>query len=535
MNKFRDPDPGRPHDGVDLPELDESFQLLAAAATAEELEMVAEQLGGDQAALLKRLAKHFSKSPADPAVAADGHAIPDRVGRFTILREIGSGGFGVVYLARDETIGREVAVKLPRRDLIRDTLRRQQLVHEARTAGALEHPNIIPVYESGTDGEMVYIVSAYCDGPDLASWQSLQRQQSTSIEAAVFVSKLANAVAYAHAQGVVHRDIKPSNVLLAREPSLTDSNEVHDPKASNSSLPLSRYQPRLTDFGLAQRSDEPITDTRSSLIVGTPLYMAPEQLLPDLGPVTAQTDIYSLGVLLVELLIGQPMLSGKTYIEILSIFQNESPAYKQLVPIHIPSDLRTIIIKCLSRTPENRFVSADALAQDLDAFVGGRPVSARNATWLNRTITWCRDAKRTREACLFTLAAIACMTTWVLYSLTLVWGPTFPGQDAWGPTVQAMAIVGIINVPIVIFAYLGLGQRLWAMKVALAWLLVGSVIVPGLVVVGAIGLLDPIYGPYPYFRKSFHSLIMLVGFAQVIYLAVGLYAHHWNTKRHVSW
>ncbi|TWU35784.1 Serine/threonine-protein kinase PrkC [Novipirellula aureliae] len=542
-----------PDDRVDLSELDDAFQLLASGSSGEQVESIAELFaasgtgGGDDeesihknAALLLRLAKHYSDRPPEVPIAADGHVIPKQIGRFSILREIGSGGFGVIYLARDEAIGRDVAIKLPRRDLIQDAVRRKQMIHEARTAGSLEHPGIIPIYESGCEGETVYLVSSYCEGPDLATWLGSQTERPSVIEIASFVSRLADAVAYAHGKGVIHRDIKPSNVLLALDvvgPDVVGPSESRSLEATATSkseppqsVPLSAYRPRLTDFGLAKFSDEPIVDTRSSLIIGTPLYMAPEQLLPDLGPITFQTDIYSIGVLLVELIDGKPPLSGKTYVEILSFFQDEPR--KSIVYSDIPSDLRTIIDKCLSRTPENRYASADALSVDLAAFAAGETISARKMTWITRARVWCRDARRTREACVSTVAAMSALIVWVLYSISLVMGPWFPGDDPWTPAIQALAIIACINLPVLVLAVLGLRRKIWAMKVAMLLLLTGGVFVPLLIIGDFVGLLDPIYGPFPYFKKSFHALVLLISLSEAIYLSIGIYANRWNWKRH---
>lgn len=536
--------PTPPASEIDLTQLGETFQLLAADASREELDTLKrtlESLGAsqeqepgldrDEAALMQRLAQHFSDAFPTSSLSADGHAAPQKVGRYTIIRELGSGGFGVVYLGRDETLGRNVAIKLPRRDTVRDEFRRQQILNEAHTAGSLEHPGIIPIYDTGSDAETVYIVSAYCNGPDLATWHATKQCTPTPIEAAAFVSKLARAVAYAHDQGVIHRDIKPSNILLAstlpeeQPQTATAVPTQHHPR------PLSSYDPRLTDFGLAKLRGAPLNDTRSSLILGTPLYMAPEQLLPDLGPVTSKTDVYSLGALLAELLLGKPLQHGKTHIEILAFFQHDVVEHELLPKSQITGDLRTIICRCLCRVPENRFASAEALAQDLDAFVKGHPISARQLTLVNRAITWSRDIRRTREACVFSIAAMCYMTLWVLYSIGLIWGPTFQGGDVWQPTLQALAILSTINIPVMVLAYLGLRGRMWAMQSAALLLLFGCVLVPGLIIADVIGLLDPVYGPFPYFKKSFHSLVLFIGAAQVAYLAIGIYAHRWNTKR----
>lgn len=528
---MNDPDAGGsqlPHG--ELSEIDETMRILANAVGRGELADVAASLNDDHASLMLRLAKHFSSDSNQQVVASDGHPIPDRVGRFKILREIGSGGFGVVYLAHDETIGRNLAIKLPRRDLMRDASRREQMVSEARTAGALDHPGIIPIFECGCDGDTMYIASAYCNGPDLGSWLASRELRPSPHEAAAFMSKLAGAVAHAHSQGVIHRDIKPSNVLLARG-DVSESVEYGELERSFA-FELAKYQPRLTDFGLATLADKPITDTRTSLIVGTPLYMAPEQMVPDLGPVTPRTDIYSLGSLLAELLLGSPLLAGKTHIEILSVFQSETQILQQLVPQELPGDLRKIIGKCLSRQPENRYGSAEALAEDLDAFVEGRSIQARSLGLWDRALSWCRDARRTREASIFSLGTMFFMTSWVMYSLLLAWGPTFPGEDRLTPSIQALAILATVNFPLATLAYLGLRGWIGAMFAAALFLLVGNVIVPALIMGDVIGLLDPVYGPFPYFKKSFHALILLIGLAQLFYYVIGIYAHRWNAHRY---
>src|SRR5262249_51200406 len=226
------------------------------------------------------------------------------LGRFRLLRELGRGGFGVVYLASDPLLGREVALKVPRPEVGLTPELRERFAREARAAAGLEHPNIVPVYEAGEAGPVCFLVSADCPGVSLAQWLRGRAEPVPFRTAAALVATLADAMGHAHGRGVVHRDLKPANVLLG---------------AGQGTAPAELpWVPRITDFGLAKLMlGGAGGQTQSGAIVGTPCYMAPEQAggkTRDVGPTA---DIYSLGTILYELLTGRPPLVGETDLDTL--------------------------------------------------------------------------------------------------------------------------------------------------------------------------------------------------------------------------
>ncbi len=263
--------------------------------------------------LLERL---WPVAPASPAGAPGG-----RLGRFEVRRELGSGGFGVVFLAFDPRLGREVALKVPRADVLVTADLRERFRQEARAAAALDHPNLVPVYEAGEAGPFCYIASAYCPGPTLAEWLHRRGEPLPGRAAAELVVTLADAVQYAHSRGVLHRDLKPANVLLQT----TDDTEVTDEEEKKlrslsvfSVLSVVSLTPKITDFGLAKfLADDPHAPaaefpTRTGVVVGTASYMAPEQAEGRNRDVGTAADVYALGAVLYELLTGRPPFQADT-------------------------------------------------------------------------------------------------------------------------------------------------------------------------------------------------------------------------------
>src|SRR5262249_55194648 len=232
---------------------------------------------------------------------------PTHIGRFEVCRELGRGGFGVVFLAHDPLLRRDVALKVPRAESFLDPQLRLRLHREATIAASLDHPNIVQVYEAGEAGPVCYIASAYCPGVTLAAWGKEQRAPGPVRDAATLTATLAEAAHYAHSPGVVHRDLEPANVLLQSGDRAPPGEEKKASPYSQSAIPnLPSAIAKITDFGLAKLLGDANSVTKSltlaGTIVGTPEYMAPEQAATAAGPVGPATDVYALGVILYEML-----------------------------------------------------------------------------------------------------------------------------------------------------------------------------------------------------------------------------------------
>ena len=201
------------------------------------------------------------------------------------------------------------------------------------------------------------------------------------------MAQIAEAVEYAHGQGVFHRDLKPSNILLMPKEGVV-GNEGE----------LSEYEPRVTDFGLSKLADASLDVTRSSMLIGTPLYMAPEQIDGSPASNMAATDIYCLGVILFELLAGRPPIEGDSYVEVLDKLRNQTPTSLRLLRPEIPADLDRICQKCLARNPQARYATAEQLAFHLDDCAAGKPVKVEGLSISDRLDYWLRQEKRVTDA-----------------------------------------------------------------------------------------------------------------------------------------
>jgi serine/threonine protein kinase len=340
---------------------------------------------------------------AIPGLDLDAGGGLRQLGRLRIVRELGRGGSGIVYLAQDLLLHRQVAVKVPRPEVLLTPDLRRRFLREAQAAAGLDHPNLVPVYEAGEVGSLCYTVSAYCRGTTLGAWLKPQKDEVPPRLAANLVIALADAVTYIHHRGILHRDIKPNNILLV------------SPQAAVQNTPATDYGvrtthsfaliPKLTDFGLAKQVQEQGEETKSGTVLGTPLYMAPEQAegrLRDIGP---HTDIYALGVILYELLSGRPPFRGDSDWSIRTQIAEAEPVPPRRLRPEVPRDLETICLKCLQKDPRKRYITAEALADDLRRFQEDRPVAARPVGQVERLWRWCR--RRPTVATL--LASLVCM------------------------------------------------------------------------------------------------------------------------------
>jgi WD40 repeat protein len=314
---------------------------------------------------LPALAARHATAPAGGLLLPDGS--PAVVGYYRLVRELGRGGFGIVFLTVDARTDTEVAVKIPHPTVLLTPGLRECFVREARAVAALDHPHIVRVVDSGDVGLVCYLATEYVPGPSLARWLAERADPVPPRVAAELLRVLAGAVQHAHDRGILHRDLKPANVLLAGG----------DPRA-----------PRLTDFGLARLADAPDL-SQSGLAVGTPAYMAPEQAAGRRRDVSPRTDVYALGAILYELITCEPPFAGRT-LDVLRRVTSDDPVRPSARSPDVPPELEAVCLKCLEKSPARRYATAAELADDLVRFLAGRPTRARLPGTCRRVARWCR-------------------------------------------------------------------------------------------------------------------------------------------------
>jgi serine/threonine protein kinase len=314
---------------------------------------------------------------SDPSSAASWPHIPG----YEILGELGRGGMGVVYKARQLSLNRVVALKMILSGAHAAPAARARFVSEAQAVARLQHPNIVPVHEVGTHEGLPFFSMELCEGGSLADVVS--QGVTLPADAARMVETVARAVQACHERHIIHRDLKPANVLLA-----TDGT------------------PKVSDFGLAKDLDAD-SRTTSSAVVGTPCYMAPEQAAGRRDQIGPATDVYALGALLYELLAGHPPFQGVTPVATVLRVVSEEPSAPRRAGANVPRDLVTICMKCLNKEPVRRYKTAMELAGDLQRFQRGEPVQARSVGQVERLWRWCR--RNPAVAALLAAVAMALM------------------------------------------------------------------------------------------------------------------------------
>lgn len=297
-----------------------------------------------------------------------------RIGDYEVIRELGRGGMGVVYQARHFTLNRVVALKMILGGQFATDDDRERFFAEARANAALDHSGIVSIYEIGECQGQPFFAMALIEGTSLADM--IQPGPLSPQLATRLIRKIVAAVAYAHDHGVIHRDLKPANILLAG--------------ATENRASLESCEPKITDFGLAKRLDGESQLTASGQLLGTPLYMSPEQAAGQIREVGRAADIYSLGAILYVMLTGQPPFWSDNPVEvILQVLENDPPLPRSIRP-EIPRELEWICLKCLEKKPADRYASAHDLAEDIDRYLRHEPVEARLPTWGQRLRRWMR-------------------------------------------------------------------------------------------------------------------------------------------------
>jgi serine/threonine protein kinase len=333
--------------------------------------------------------------------AAHAAAILGELGDYELLEEVGRGGQGVVFRARQKSLNRTVALKVISLGQWASKAHLKRFRLEAEAAARLEHPGIVPIHEVGERDGSCYFSMAFIDGGQLD--EVVRRRPMSVRQAAEFIAKVARTVHYAHEHGILHRDIKPGNILL-------------DEKG----------EPHLADFGLARLVETESTVTRTLEVLGTPSYMAPEQAASNNAQLTRATDVYGLGAVLYQLLTGHPPFAGGTTYETIKLLLETEPRQPRQLNPKIDRDLSTICLKCLEKDPKRRYSSALALAEDLDRWIKHEPILARHTGIFTRGKKWVR---RNPTSALLAASLIALATTagWIVWKSEFISHPVTNG------------------------------------------------------------------------------------------------------------
>jgi serine/threonine-protein kinase len=374
-------------------------------------------------------------APDGPPTAHDflrGH-VPE-IGEYELLEEIARGGMGVIYRARHKLLNRVVALKTILAGRFASPEETRRFLLEAEMAASFDHPNIVPVYDIGVHEGLIYFSMKLVDGKSLS--HHLPRLAGDYRAAARLLATVARAVHHAHCRGFIHRDLKPGNILV-------DSDD----------------EPHVTDFGLARRIQSDSGLTKSGAILGTPSYMAPEQAAGNREALTKVVDVYSLGAVLYELLTGRPPFRASTVMETLVQVLEREPSPPGQVRPGIPRDLESICLRCLGKSPADRYPTAEALAEDLERFANNESVHARPAGPWMRLRRWCR-----REP------ELAARVGGLLVLGTLVQVNYFRGAVPGLPAHLMVTAISLIWVLAAFVYQSALRSERWTDQIRLAWL-----------------------------------------------------------------
>jgi eukaryotic-like serine/threonine-protein kinase len=334
---------------------------------------------------------------------------------YEILSELGRGGMGVVYKARHRRLHRLVALKMVLAGQHVGPVGLARFRAEAEAVAKLSHPNIVQIYETGEHEGRPFFSLEFADGGSLD--QRLSESPTSPRGAAQLIETLARTMHVAHEHGIVHRDLKPANILLAKlgkHSSITKSREL-----DSLSLPADHWSrsttPKIADFGLAKHLDDDSSNTKTGAILGTPSYMAPEQAGGKTREIGPPCDIYALGAILYELLVGRPPFRAGNPIDTIRQVMDQEPVPPRQLEPRVPNDLETICLKCLEKDPLRRYPTALALADDLQRFSDGHPIEARPTPAWERAWKWAR-----RRPAIVALVALSTLAALCIV-LLIVW------------------------------------------------------------------------------------------------------------------
>ncbi len=343
--------------------------------------------------------------PADPLVGIS-------LGYYDLVERIGCGAFGVVYRASDRRTEQRVAIKVLRNDIALNPDAIGRFANEATISSQLHHRGIVGFLENHLKEAIPHLVSELVDGKDLGRWHASVGHAAQPEDSVLrFMQPIIEAVGYAHSMGVIHRDIKPGNILLNRH----DSSSASDDS-------LDHFQPKLADFGFAKFTSEVLPDSRSSLTIGTPMYMAPEQLVPTWGTLSAKSDIYSLGVMMAELANGRAPRHGMTFSDLMTSIMREDRDPQVLWSDKVGGNFRSIVLRCLQKDPIDRYADTDELMADILAVLQRPSTRVKGGGFIQRFKQWARHPDRPVEVCFFVITLNLIMFTWMLFNAFVIMG-----------------------------------------------------------------------------------------------------------------
>jgi serine/threonine protein kinase len=351
-------------------------------------------LAGESVAEVVGLGHHDVERAPDNKKKSERSKTFADFGDYALLDEIGRGGQGVVYRARQKSLNRTVALKVIGLGHWATEAHLKRFRREAEAAASLEHSGIVPIYEVGEHDGSCYFSMKFIEGGQLD--ELIKREPMPIRRAVELIAKVARTVHYAHEHGILHRDIKPGNILFDR-----------------------KGEPHLTDFGLARLIETESIVTRTLEVLGTPSYMAPEQAIGNNSQLTAATDVYGLGAVFYQLLTGHPPFAGGTTFETIKLLLDTEPRQPRLWNSKVDRDLSTICFKCLEKDPKRRYPSARELAEDLERWVNHEPILARHTGILTRGKKWVRR-NPTSALLAASLVALAAAAGWIISKSELI-------------------------------------------------------------------------------------------------------------------
>src|SRR5438270_11520661 len=348
-----------------------------------------------------KLSPPNANPPPDNKTTTHVAGMLGELGDYELLEEVGRGGQGVVFRARQKSLNRTVALKVISLGQWASKAHLKRFRLEAEAAARLEHPGIVPIHEVGERDDSCYFSMKFIEGGQL---DEVARREPIPIRRAVeLMANVARTVHYAHEHGILHRDIKPGNILLDTK------GEAH-----------------LTDFGLARLVESESSVTHTLDVLGTPSYMAPEQAVGNNAAVSNATDVYGLGAVLYQLLTGHPPFAGGTTYETIKLLEDTEPRPPRLLNPKVDRDLSTICLKCLEKDPKRRYASALALAEDLERWLKHEPIRARRTGIFTRGRKWVRR-NPTIVLLILSLAALAAAIGWNVWKGEFVSSPAATG------------------------------------------------------------------------------------------------------------